>query len=299
MSNEKQLKLIKIYMYVCQKFEQGLGCHCQRFSNNGRPKLTDQEIVTIYLFAMHFEGIFTAKRIHCFAKGYLWSWFPDLGSYQAFDRRLNRLSGVFGALAELILAEHRPEDCCLDQGLLDSMPIVTCSGKRTGKVAPEITDKGYCSSKGMYYFGLKLHLLGYRRIGGLPHPEEVALTPASVNDLELFRQSWFAIEGRTLFGDKIYYDNDFFSLMEREQGTQMLTPVKAVKGKCQALKNFDRAADDLFSRAVSAVRQPIESLFNWLIEKADIQNASKVRSTEGLVTHAFGRLAAAFIILIF
>jgi hypothetical protein len=34
-----------------------------------------------------------------------------------------------------------------------------------------------------------------------------------------------------------------------------------------------------------------------LIEKTDIQAASKVRSTKGLMIHAFGRLATAFITL--
>ncbi|MDR1454805.1 MAG: hypothetical protein LBJ01_04055 [Tannerella sp.] len=35
--------------------------------------------------------------------------------------------------------------------LTDSMPVITCSGKRKAKGAKEITDKGFCSSKGMYY----------------------------------------------------------------------------------------------------------------------------------------------------
>jgi hypothetical protein len=40
-------------------------------------------------------------------------------------------------------------------------------------------------------------------------------------------------------------------------------------------------------------------LFNWLIEKTDFQRASKVRSTKGLIVHVFGKIAAAFIYLIF
>jgi len=40
-------------------------------------------------------------------------------------------------------------------------------------------------------------------------------------------------------------------------------------------------------------------LFNWLIQKTDIQRASKVRSSKGLIVHVFGRIAAAFIGLIF
>ena len=79
----------------------------------------------------------------------------------------------------------------------------------------------------------------------------------------------------------------------------MLTPVKAVKNKPECLKFMDKAFDDLYSTAVSKIRQPIESLFNWLIEKTDIQRASKVRSTKGLLIHIFGRIAAAFTFLIF
>lgn len=67
----------------------------------------------------------------------------------------------------------------------------------------------------------------------------------------------------------------------------MLSPVKTVKGQSEVIKQQNKAADDLFSKAVSTVRQPIESLFNWLIVKTDIQRASKVRSTKGLLVHVF------------
>jgi hypothetical protein len=79
----------------------------------------------------------------------------------------------------------------------------------------------------------------------------------------------------------------------------MLTPVKAVKGQTEQEKQRNKAADDLFSKSVSEVRQPIEGFFNWLIEKTDFQRASKVRSTKGLMVHVLGKLAAAFINLIF
>jgi hypothetical protein len=79
----------------------------------------------------------------------------------------------------------------------------------------------------------------------------------------------------------------------------MLTPIKEVKGMPENLKQRDNPYNDLFSTAVSRIRQPIESLFNWLIDKTDIQRASKVRSTNGLLVHVFGRIVAAFIFLIF
>lgn len=298
-TNNKYDKLVKIYYYVCEKFEQGIRYGCERFSNNKEPMLTDQEIITIYLFVMHHQGIFKMNKIHQFAMEHLLDWFPDLGSYQAFNNRINRVCSVMGPLVETILGEFAPKECSLGHSVLDSMPIITCSGKRSGKVAPEIADKGYCSTKGMYYYGMKLHAMGFCNTGRLPHPERIVYTQASVSDLALFRDSWSEIEGRTFFGDKIYHDTDFFRDMGQRFNSEMLTPVKAVKGMPDVLKKFDRAWNDLYSRAVSKIRQPIEALFSWLIEKSDIQRASKVRSTKGLTLHAYGRLAAAFIGLIF
>ena len=79
----------------------------------------------------------------------------------------------------------------------------------------------------------------------------------------------------------------------------MLIPMKAIKGQCLTTVQRDKAANDLYSTAVSKIRQPIEALFNWLIDKTDIQRASKVRSSKGLIVHIFGRIAAAYIFLIF
>ncbi len=64
------------------------------------------------------------------------------------------------------------------------------------------------------------------------------------------------------------------------------------------LRQRDKAAEDLYSTAVSVVRQPIEALFSWLLAKVQIQTASKVRSTKGLLLHIFGKLTAAFLTLI-
>jgi len=295
----KELKLIAIYLYVCQLYDIEFKYTCARFSNNSEPVFTDQEILTIYLFAMHAEQRFKISQIYEYADGYLRSWFPHLPSYPAFVMRINRLSEVFKSLAINLIENFQPVDCDKQNSLLDSLPIITCSGKRKGKFAQEVTDKGYCSTKSMFYYGLKLHALGFRRISQLPFPEEFLLTPASENDLNLFRQAWGGIENRVFFGDKIYHDVAYFENAFETHNSIMLTPIKGVKGQTKNIKQWDKAANDLFSTSVSKVRQPIESLFNWLIEKTDIQRASKVRSTQGLMVHVFGRIAAAYIFLIF
>ncbi len=81
--------------------------------------------------------------------------------------------------------------------------------------------------------------------------------------------------------------------------SDILTPVKLVRGQSEWERTFNRAADGLFSTAVSRMRQSIESIFNWFIEKVDLQNASKVRSVQGLMVHLFGKLSAAFATLVF
>ncbi len=47
------LKLIEIYFYICKRFDEDLKYCFERFSNNDKPELTDQEIMTIYLFVYH------------------------------------------------------------------------------------------------------------------------------------------------------------------------------------------------------------------------------------------------------
>ncbi len=92
-------------------------------------------------------------------------------------------------------------------------------------------------------------------------------------------------------------DYDLNKQMVTGLNSEMYTPEKGVKGMPDIIKQRLKAADDLFSTAVSRFRQPIEATFNWLIEKTDIQKASKVRPAKGLLIHAFGRLPAAFISL--
>ncbi len=301
-SKRKELKLIKIYMYICDLYDRELKYYCHRQSNNNNPAFTDQEIMTIYLFAGHCQKYFQIKDIHSFAKEYLFCWFPKLPSYQAFNNRLNMLSESFKILSQRLISSSIPQDCDFDISVVDSFPIITCAGRnRVGKVATEITNKGFCSTKNRYYYGLKLHALAFRRPKRIPFPESLIFTGAEENDLTAFKQIWGnTISNRTIFGDKIYSDFEYFNNERKQkQNIEMLTPVKAVKGQSEQERQRNKAYNDLFSTAVSKVRQPIESFFNWLEEHTTIQRAHKVRSTSGLLVHTMGKIAIAFIYLIF
>lgn len=283
--------LIKIYLFVCEAYKNNLQYSVERFSNNRRPIFTDEEVMTIMLYNTAYERRVTVREIYSFTSRWMRSWFPLLPSYPAFVMRVNRLAEAFRLLTAMLVEQYAPSDTSENIRMVDSMPIITCSGKRTGKVAREMTDKGYCSTKSMYYYGVKLHLLARRVSGGLPVPQGLILTPASENDLNVMRDNWSTIPGCRFFADKAYLDGDMQRAMSEVQ-SELFTPVKYPKGVPPEVKQRNKAADDLFSRAVSGVRQPIESLFAWLLEKSDIQRASKVRSTKGLIVHIFAKLSA-------
>jgi hypothetical protein len=289
-------------MYICDLYDQKLKYYCQRYSNNSNPAFTDQEIMTIYLFAGHCQKYFQIKDIHGFASEYLSSWFPKLPSYRTFNLRLNRLNEAFRVLSTRLISSFMPADCDKGISLVDCLPIITCAGRnRQGKVAREITFKGYYSTKNMYHYGLKLHALTLRREGTIPFPKSLMVTPVEDNDLTVFKQArGDYISDTVIFRNKIYSDFEYFNNdKNQKQHIEMYTPVKAIKRQSEQERQSHRAYNDLFSTAVSKVRQPIESFFNRLNEKTTIQRAQKVRSTKGLLLHMMGKIAIAFIYLIF
>jgi hypothetical protein len=288
-------------MYISELYESELQYTCQRFSNNSSPEFTDVELMTVYLFVLSEQEYFKLKQIHRFTEEYLLDWFPKLPSYQGFVNRINRMSEAFKTLSMMLFTCFVPKDCDRQISLTDSLPIVTCKGKnKKGKVAREVVDKGYCSTKNMYYYGLKLHLLAFRRPGTIPFPEFIGLTAASENDLTAFKELYGdQIYDRVIFGDRIFSDKPYFDNKADKQNIEMLTPIKLTKGEADSIRQREKAYRDLFGKAVSTIRQPVESFFNWLNEKTKIQEAQKVRSTNGLAVHVFGKMAAAFIYLIF
>ena len=257
----KEIKLIALYFYISERYEKELKYSVQHYSSNTtEPEFTDSELLTLYLFVMSEEKKMKIKEIHSYGQRYLLSWFPKLPSYQAFDHRADELWEVFRALLAEWVILFMPQECSHETSVVDSYPIMTCSAKRDGKVAREITDKGYCSTKGIYYYGLKLHVLGWQRPGHVPWMESLVFSEASRSDLTVFKENWTWVSNRTVVGDKIYKDDPFCKWMKEQRNTLILIPVKEKQGKPPCLRQRDKAADDLFSAAVSGIRQPIVRL---------------------------------------
>ena len=290
-----QYTLVRIYLFVCRHYRGRLAATVQRQSNNSEPDFTDKEVLTVYLFGLAKKRE-TVSEIHEYAEEHFSDWFPDLPSYQSYNRRLNRLNAVFSPLVEKALEEIDGQGGHKNMlRIVDSMPIMLAKGTRASQatVASErIVDVGYCSSKDTFYHGVKLHVVAERRSNQLPLLRRAGLTPGSENDLRALRRVLPKIESGVLCGDKAYCDGPLKEQLAETQDLDLLTPVKKEKGQ-RTLSS----ADKLYSEAIGRMRQPIESLFSWIDEKMSIQQASKVRSYQGLLVHVFGRLAAAMLIL--
>lgn len=294
----QQLKLIQLYFYVCQVYEEELKWHCERFTKNGaEPEFTDCELLTTYLFGVGFEQRFQIKQIHRYIHDHWLSWFPKLPAYPTYCTRLNRMVATFPVLVSRLLSQKAEQTNYVPNiTLTDSMPIMTCSNRRRAKVALDLCNKGYNSVKKRHYYGVKLHAISFLNPGSLPLPEYLQVTPASEHDLTAQRVLLEQLTNRVIVGDKAFRDKKLDRVV-RQNGGELLTPVVYQDNIQRALRERTKAADDLYSTAVSSIRQPIESWFNWIIEKTDIQRAAKVRSLKGLLVHTFGKIAAALIAL--
>lgn len=295
-----QIKLIRLYFYICKLYEKELKWQFSRQTKNQvEPLFTDQELLTSYLFCVGNQKRFTIKSLHQYLVDHWIDWFPQLPSYQAYNRRINDMSGALVQIFRHLAAyqiQHNQYDP--NSSLTDSMPIITCRAVRKAKVAPLVCTKTYCASKRISYYGVKLHGIAWPRAGKLPVLEHLFIQSAHVHDLKAQQAILATLKHRTIWADRAFISQDLSDDLERVN-SQILTPVKQDRYKLKALKQRDEAADEWLSSMISSQRQPIESLFAWLIEKVDIQRASKVRSLAGLMRHIFGRLAAAFYFLIF
>lgn len=282
--------LITLYLRICKDYEENLGLSCQRFTNGGYKQFTDEEVMLIYLIGI-LRGFKTIKSLHRYASDHLRSWFPSLPQYAAFVHRVNRLSEAFRQLVANLQAKAVTED---DESvyLMDSFPIMLAQHQHayTAKIAPELAGRGYCSTKKLYYHGVKAHVVARQRPGTLPDLEILIIEEASRHDGPVFDQIRPMLHDNLAFGDQAYKRPDA-QFIEMKQDLKIMTPIKKARGQ-KELEPEQLA----FSKAVSRIRQPIESLFSWINRMTSIQNAGLVRSSQGLLSHIFGKFAAAMLL---
>jgi len=288
-----EIQLIQLYLLVCHIYDTHSATCFQRLSNNSTPLFTDQELVTIYWFG-HFNGKYEKKAIHQFIDQYWRHCFPRLPAYQTFVARLNQLEQTFQTIGGYFQAQLQDNRAPESDHLLDSVPVMLAAGGHAygAKVACDVASVGYCASKKLYFHGVRLHTIAQRRVATIPLPVHIWLRAGSCHDLRSVREQDIRLPNSALIGDKAFRDPVLQASLEQQQ-TKLYTPLKKPKGA-------ELTPDQKYYNClVCRLRQPIESFFNWLIDKTDIQRAGTVRSTAGLMIHCWGKLTFAFYLLVF
>jgi hypothetical protein len=197
---------------------------------------------------------------------------------------------VGAVLSDTLAAQSVPE--C--DHLVDSFPVMLAQNGHSyrARVGREIADIGFRAAKKTRFHGVRLHCIAQRRVGRLPLPSQVWLCSASHHDSQAFIQQRPELPPTELFGDLAYPTPQIISHL-RGQQARLIAPRKKPKGKELAEE------EKYYNRLVRRIRQPVESLFNWMEEKTGMQRASKVRSADALMIHCWGKLAVAFFLLVF
>lgn len=259
-------QLIQLYLLVCQIYDNQSSLKAQSLSNF-KPRFTDQELVTIYLFG-HLNGLFKKS---------------DLSFC------LSLLGSLVSTFAELSSLLPSPEQSRIK---FSNYQPPTAHGFNRQPTDRSRSSNRFVSGKRLHFHGVRRHLLAQRRAGCLPVPFEVWFRAGNVHDLTAFKEYDIRFSNSALFGDKAFCDTALRKRL-KEQNIRLFVPLKKPKGKEQT------EPDKSYSRLVSKFPQPIESFFKWLNDKTQIQTASAVRSANGLLLHCYGKLSFTLLLLVF
>jgi len=294
--NDRDIFLIWLYIFIDNLFAQTeLKLYTMRLSNNGHPYFSDSELFTCAIFA-EVVGLRTKKDGYNYIQKHYLSWFPKLPTYEVYNRKLIKfheaLTYIFRVLRNTYITIRQPI------AQIDTAPICLCQAQHSSKAkaAKPFVSKGYCAAKKMYYVGVKFQIIAQHRINQLPYPIDYHIETAKVHDLDIAKQTlpYSDLEHIDFYGDKAYIDKNLQLELFDMKYVNLITPNKKKKGQ-HSLTLFEKAYNSIHS----SIRQPIDTIFGWINEKTNIQNASKVRSIDGLFYHVNVKMVAALLMLIF
>lgn len=150
------------------------------------------------------DGYKTVKNIYKYADRHLRDWFPKLPSYVDYIQPSNKVSDIFPAFIEEIQSGNNVNPNAAM--LIDSFPVTLAKQRSrfNAKVALQIASSGYCSTKKLYFYGVKVHIAGRYHKGTMPEPEYIGMYGAADHDGKVFGQVRSEMQGENVFGEKAY-----------------------------------------------------------------------------------------------
>ena len=143
----------------------------------------------------------------------------------------------------------------------------------------------------MWFHGVKVHLGAFEQTGTLPIPAYLIIALASVHDKTAQQQKLSEFINTTVIADKAYVDSNLEEIM-KENNSELITPPRYGRGTTTEFKQRNGSAYKLANTVVAKFRQPIETIFALLVEVANIERSSRIRSYLGLLVHIYGKTAA-------
>lgn len=292
---DRDCLLIWLYLLIDRMYKQTeLQLYLLRFSNNNTPIFTDVELLTCAIFS-ELVGCKNKKHGYLYICNHYSNWFPCLPSYEVYSRKLTKFKDALAYIFWLLTKNYNISKHSV--AMIDTAPIAVCQKQHSAhsKTGQPVASKGYCPAKKEYYIGVKLQIIAQKRTNALPFPIDYHIETAATHDLDICKQTlpFLQLEQFDLYGDKAYIDQAFQNDLFENNYIHLKTPIKKFKGH-PPLTLFQKAANTIHA----SIRQPIETLIGWINDKTNIQNASKVRSVDGLFYHVNVKMVAALLVLI-
>lgn len=249
--------LIGLYLMV-DEWLQKEGQRYLRPEGGAPPRLSDAEMLTLLLAHQLAQAKWRERRWLQYLRHNYHSWFPNLTTQSAYNRRARNLTGVLNALrvqlAKEVSAQLPPE------GVVDGTPIHVRHWRRYGKhhlALPE-AELGYCAAKRECYYGYKL--LALVTLNGIIIEWE--LMPASADERDGLEAMMFGDEQWLLWADKGLLDYRRQQRLEEEKSIMLITPTR---------RNQKAQLHPALRQLLAATRPIVETTFAQAKEYVDLE----------------------------
>jgi|GEM_PF-130243 len=243
-------------------------------------KQDDEVIIAIHVFGK-LLGFTSERAWHRFVIGNLFSkdLFPERSRYH---RRCRNLSFAVKWIRHQLAKRGRHHA----YAVVDSLPIELCHHARMYRVKRfrGIVDWGYCASKKMAYYGLKLHL----QVTDQSLPMGYVVTEAFCHDRTAAETLMSQLPHPYTLGDKGYVSQDLQKKLYDEYEIAFWTPVRK-KQKIHPSKAW--------KRWMKRKRKVIETVFSVLINQYRITEI-RAHSVSGFESALDGILLAYSLVIL-
>ena len=178
-------------------------------------------------------------------------------SKSRFNRRLHRLPETLWQQALFVLAQMHQKSNPDRVHVVDTFPVPVCHNIRIKrcKLYRDEAFRGYCASKGQYYFGLKVSVI----VTEAGEPVEMVLVPGSTTDITALRSMDLNLpEGSTLFGDSGFLDRQFERGLGEEAGLRLVVPRRS---------NMKEQLEGCLEFICGVRRKRVETTFSQLTQR--------------------------------